>query len=134
MIYLDTSAMVKLIVAETESNALRDWLTAHSDENLVTSALGRIELMRTAARSELLGATNRARRLLDVLDIMPISDDVVTLAERVGSNALRSLDAIHLASASLIARELTAVVAYDRRLLDGCDALGLPNASPRPPL
>jgi uncharacterized protein with PIN domain len=51
VIYLDTSAMVKLVTAEQESPALINWLNAHPDEHLATSAIGHIELIRAATRA-----------------------------------------------------------------------------------
>jgi predicted nucleic acid-binding protein len=64
------------------------------------------------------------------LDILPLTEAVITLAETIGPATLRSLDAIHLAAAAQIRRELTAFVTYDHRLLDGCRDVGLATASP----
>lgn len=130
MIYLDTSAMVKLVVHEAETSVLVGWLRERPDEPVVTSALGRVELMRAAARDGSPGVRERARDLLDGLDILPLTDAVIALAESIGPPSLRSLDAIHLASAGQIRKELTAVVAYDQRLIEGCLALGYPTSSP----
>jgi predicted nucleic acid-binding protein len=130
VIYIDTSAMTKLIAEETESSALIDWITARNDEPFVTSALGRVELMRTAARDGTPGIVERALHLLDGLDTLPISDKVIALAETIGPATLRSLDAIHLACAAQIRSELTAFVAYDARLLEGCRSIDLPTAAP----
>ncbi len=130
MIYLDTSAMAKLIVQEVETAALVEWLGQRPDETAVTSALGRVELMRMAAGDGGEGVVERAGDLLDGVDIVPISDEVVSVAETIAPATLRSLDAIHLASIAQIHTELTAVIAYDQRLLDGCVALGYPTISP----
>ena len=130
MIYLDTSAMVKLVVQEAESSALIDWIAQCGDEPFVTSALGRVELMRTAIRDGTPGVVERAGQLLAGLDTIPMTDRVTILAETIGPAALRSLDAIHLASAVQIRSELTVFVAYDTRLLDGCRAIDLPTAAP----
>lgn len=130
MIYIDTSAMTKLLVEEPESSALINWIQERSDEPFVTSALGRVELMRTATRDGMPGIVERARHLLDGLDILPITDKVIALAETVGPATLRSLDAIHLASAAQIRSELMAFVAYDARLLHGCRSIDLPTATP----
>ncbi len=86
--------------------------------------------MRTAARDGTPGIVERARQLLDGLDVLPITDKVIDLAETIGPATLRSLDAIHLASAAQIRSELTVFVAYDARLLDGCRSLDLPAATP----
>lgn len=130
MIYIDTSAMTKLLVAEAESPALIDWIGERGDEPFVTSALGRVELMRTAARDGSPGIVERALHLLDGLDILPITGNVIAVAETIGPATLRSLDAIHLASAAQIRSELTAFVAYDARLLAGCQAIDIPTAAP----
>ncbi|OHT95587.1 VapC toxin family PIN domain ribonuclease [Mycobacteroides chelonae] len=132
MIYLDTSAMAKLLISESETPDLQTWLTEQrrQGEQAATSALGRIELLRTAARHGQPGLRERALHLLDGLDILPITAAVIALAETIGPPTLRSLDAIHLASSSQIAEELTVFVAYDTRLLDGAKAVGFPTRSP----
>ncbi len=132
MIYLDTSALAKLLIAEPETPELQTWLTAQSGqgEYAVTSALGRVELMRVVARYGEPGLADRARYLLDGLDILPLAEPVIALAETIGPPTLRSLDAIHLAAAAHIERELAVFVTYDHRLLDGCREVGLASASP----
>lgn len=132
MIYIDTSALTKLLIAERETPELQAWLATQSDrgEFAATSALGRVELMRVVARYGEPGQSERARYLLDGLDILPLTEPVIALAETVGPPTLRSLDAIHLASAAQIEQELTAFVTYDHRLLEGCREVGLATASP----
>lgn len=132
MIYLDTSALTKLLIAEPETPELQRWLTAQSDqgEYTATSALSRVELMRVVARYGEPGQAERARYLLDGLDILPLTERVITLAETIGPATLRSLNAIHLAAAAQNRRELTAFVTYDHRLLAGCHDVGLLTASP----
>jgi uncharacterized protein len=132
VIYVDTSALTKLLIAEPETPKLRTWLAAQSGqgEYAVTSALGRVELMRVVARYGEPGQAERARYLLDGLDIVPLTEPVIALAETIGPATLRSLAAIHLAAAAQIKRELTAFVTYDRRLLDGCREVGIATASP----
>ena len=132
MIYMDTSALTKLLIAEPETPELRTWLTAQIDagESAAASALGRVELMRTVARYGDTGQADRARYLLDGLDILPLTESMMTLAESIGPATLRSLDAIHLAAAAYFEQELTAVVTYDHRLLNGCRDIGLTTASP----
>jgi len=132
VIYLETSALTKLLVAEPETPELRKWLATQTDkgEYTVTSALSRVELMRVVARYGQPGQAERARYLLDGLDILPITEPVIVLAETIGPAALRCLDAIHLAAAAQIQQELRAFVTYDHRLVDGCREVGLPTASP----
>lgn len=131
MIYMDTSALVKLIVQEPESAALRRWLADAEDHDHVTSAVGRIELMRTALRGGDTEIVANAQRILDEdLDIIAVTDEVVEMAETIGPESLRSLDAIHLATAAQLGDALTAVVAYDHRLIEGCRDLDYPIESP----
>lgn len=131
MIYMDTSALVKLIVQEAESADLRQWLADAEDRDHLTSALGRIELMRTARRSGDAEIVANAQRILSQhLDILAVTDEVIEMAETIGPDSLRSLDAIHLASAAQLGDALTAVVAYDNRLIEGCRNLDYPVQSP----
>ena len=132
MIYMDTSALTKLLISEPETPELRTWLTAQIDQgdSAATSALGRVELMRTVARYGNSGHSDRARYLLDGLDILPLTEPVMTLAESIGPATLRSLDAIHLAAAAYFKQQLTTFVTYDHRLLEGCRNIGLTTASP----
>jgi uncharacterized protein len=129
---MDTSALTKLLIAEPETPELQAWLTTQIDqgENAATSAVTRVELMRVVARYGEPGQAERARYLLDGLDILPLTEPVIALAETIGPATLRSLDAIHLAAAAHIKRELTAFVTYDHHLLDGCREVGLATASP----
>ena len=132
MIYMDTSALTKLLIAEPETPELRNWLTSQIDQgdSAATSALGRVELMRTVARYGDISQADRARYLLDGLDILPLTEPMMTRAESIGPATLRSLDAIHLAAAAYFDQELTAFVTYDHRLLNGCRDIGLTTASP----
>ena len=132
MIYMDTSALTKLLIAEPETPELRNWLTSQIDQgdSAATSALGRVELMRTVARYGDISQADRARYLLDGLDILPLTEPMMSLAESIGPATLRSLDAIHLAAAAYFDQELTAFVTYDHRLLNGCCDIGLTTASP----
>ena len=132
MIYMDTSALTKLLIAEPETPELRNWLTSQIDQgdSAATSALGRVELMRTVARYGDISQADRARYLLDGLDILPLTEPMMSLAESIGPATLRSLDAINLAAAAYFDQELTAFVTYDHRLLNGCRDIGLTTASP----
>lgn len=124
MIYLDSSAVLKLVRAEDETPALRDWLVARPDEPLVTSELGRVEVLRAALRSgERVAST--ARLALGDLDLVPLDRPVQDLASTIGGPVLRTLDALHLASAVLLRDHLTAFVAYDHRLADAARTEGL---------
>lgn len=127
MIYLDSCAIVKLIVAEPESKALRGFLADRSLELPVTSALARVEVARAVRGS---GAEATAVAVLDSLDQMPLVEPLLDDAASVGGPAVRSLDAIHLASAVALEDGLTAFVTYDKRLGAAAAAAGLPLYSP----
>lgn len=128
MIYLDSSALLKLIFEEDESSELERWLVARN-RPVVSSELARVEVMRACRRLDD-GALPEARRLLGQLDLVPLAGTVIDAASELGDPLLRSLDAIHLASALSIRDDLSAVVAYDRRLSAAVDAAGLPSVSP----
>lgn len=83
---MDTSALTKLLISEPETTELRTWLTAQSGqgEDAATSTLGRVESMRVVARYGQPGQTERARYLLDGLDILPLTEPVIGLAETIG--------------------------------------------------
>lgn len=129
MIYLDSSAILKLVRAEAETEALREWLTVRHDEPLITSELGRVEVLR-AARRVGARAQAEARVLLGDLDLVPLDQAVQDLAADIGDSSLRSLDALHLASAVLLREYLTALVVYDHRLAGAAESEGLTVAAP----
>ena len=129
MIYLDSSALLKLLYDEAESAALADWLTARTGTPLVSSVLAKVEVARACRRIN--PATLReAAALLAGLDLIPFSGTVIDQAADVGETMPRSLDAIHLASALSIQTELTAFIAYDHRLADAASTAGLELLAP----
>jgi hypothetical protein len=130
MIYLDTSALVKLIRREPESDALADWLDARPSALWVSSTLVEVELPRALRRTDpaLLADVPATVARVARYEI----DEVVRAAAAAFPDPnLRSLDAIHLATARGIFRgQLTAFVTYDLRLLAAAEASDLPSASP----
>lgn len=128
MIYLDSSAVVKLARQEAETDALRAWLAANP-KPLAASALVRTEAARALARSEP-AALPVLRAVLALLHQKPITDAVLDAAAVLPGQDLRSLDAIHLATAVALAPVLTWFVAYDKRLVREARARGLPVATP----
>lgn len=127
MHYFDTSALAKLVLVEPESDALVQYRSA--TQKNVASELVRTELTRAVARID----PSRSRQVTELvrrIDLIPVSTNVLIDAGRLSPVSLRSLDAIHLASALLLRDELDAFVAYDDRLLEAASALGLPVASP----
>ena len=129
MIYLDSSALVKLILEESESRPLARWLAERADFALVSSAIHRTEVPRAIWRANP-SALPRSLRQVRGVEKIGLSTDVLDSAAAVPPQSLRSLDAIHLASALSVRRELTAFVAYDKQLLAAAKDVGLPTASP----
>jgi predicted nucleic acid-binding protein len=111
--YVDSSALVKLAVREPESAALRHYLVRRRP--LVSSALARTEVVRALLP---LGpdAVQRGRQVLARVDLLRINDRVLDAAGLLVPPELRSLDAIHLASAEQLGSDLRAFVTYDERL------------------
>ena len=132
MIYLDSCALVKLVSPAPETVALEKYLRGHADQRHVASALVRTEVRRALRRIEapakLLGT---ADKLLAAVITIAVGDDLLDAAGQLTEPGLRSLDAIHLATAQSLGPALTAFVTYDRRLLNAADRAGLPTAAPR---
>jgi predicted nucleic acid-binding protein len=126
--YLDSSAIVKLAVAEPESAALRRYL--HRRRTLVSSALARAEVARALLP---LGeqAVRRGQEVLGRLQLIRISDRTLTAAGALLPAELRTLDAIHLATALELGRDLAQVVTYDERLRAAAVSVGCAVAAPR---
>jgi predicted nucleic acid-binding protein len=129
VIYLDSSALLKLLFQEVESDALTDWLALRAGVPTVSSELAKVEVLRACRRidPEALAA---ARSLLGQLDLVPLTGAVVELAGDLEGPTLRSLDALHLASALLLGADVGAFVAYDQRLVDSAAAAGLQTHQP----
>jgi predicted nucleic acid-binding protein len=127
-LYLDTSALAKLLVQEDETQALRGYLRERSTMRRVACGLVRTELRRAALRTspELLPA---AERLLASLALVRVDDALLDTAGTLGPGVVRSLDAIHLAAALRVA-PVTALITYDVRMQQAAETLGLPLAAP----
>lgn len=123
-LYLDSSALVKLVKREVESDALRRFLRRSSDRP-VTSTLARVEVVRAVAAGGP-AVVSHARRQLARIDQIncdrELLDEAATL---MPERALRSLDAIHLAAATSVGSALRSVVTYDRRMQDAASSLGV---------
>ncbi|MGD0273917.1 MAG: type II toxin-antitoxin system VapC family toxin [Gaiellaceae bacterium] len=125
--YVDSSALVKLAIPEPESDALRAELERW--ERHVSSALARVELVRACARVDV-KARRIAEQIVNALDLIALDDRVLEDASLLGPLDLRSLDAIHLASALLLGDALGVAIAYDDRLVEAMSAAGIPTATP----
>ena len=128
MVYLDSSALVKLVVVEPESSALRRYLAAEPER--ASCALARVEVIR-AVRLHGPSTVSRAQRLLQRLNLVEVDDELLEAAAALDPRILRSLDTIHVAAAQLLGEELTAVVTYDRRMAAAAQLLDLTVAAPR---
>lgn len=132
MIYLDSTAIVKLIREETETVALAAWLGARQNQPLVASVLVDVEVPRALRRSQP-AALGAVAGFLARLHRIELDESVRATAAAYAQPQLRSLDAIHLATADgLVAsgRAMHAFVTYDKRLFAAAAALGLPTAAP----
>ena len=134
-VYFDSSALIKRVVEEPESDALEQAFDEYIADGavIVSSSLAWIEVSR-ALRGRFVGGahdiatTEAIESALSGVAERFITDDVIGLARRTGSAALRTLDAIHLASAILL--DVNVVVAYDARLIDACRRNGLTVVTP----
>lgn len=128
-LYVDTSAFLKLVVAEADSGALRTWVE-RINEDLVASDLLRAEALR-AARRHSPAALAQARILLDGLTLVAVSTDICERAAELDPSILRTLDALHLATALTLGDQLRCVLTYEDRLTSACTAHGIPVIAPR---
>ena len=125
--YLDTSAFLKLITAEDESAAMRRWFLSH--DSVWSSQLLHTEALRAGARLGI-GADVIEIALETVSLVLP-SVATFFVAGQLRPTSLRSLDALHLATAMEIGDDLEGVVAYDERLTDAARAASLVVLAPR---
>ena len=121
MIYLDSTAVVKFVHAESESQALRDWLDERADTGWTSSTLVEVESFRALARH----APEVVARLHPALDLIDLDPSMHILAQGLRPVTVRSLDAIHLGTALSIRSRLTSFVTYDKRLADAATGAGL---------
>lgn len=126
--YLDASAIVKLVVREPESTALRRHLSRR--QPLVSSALARTEVARALLPSGP-EALARGEEVLRRIQLLRVNDRVLTDAGQLEPPELRSLDAIHLASVRQLGVSVRQIVTYDERMADAGTAAGWLVAAPR---
>jgi predicted nucleic acid-binding protein len=128
--YVDTSAVLKLLVEETNSKAFAAFYDSNTNASWVSSTLLRVEVMRAVTRA-MPALIPDARDLLLAFDYISMDDDAVDAAMIEPDRMLRSLDAIHLATARILGPELDAVITYDDRFASAAGDAGMTVASPR---
>jgi predicted nucleic acid-binding protein len=126
LLYVDASALVKLVQTEMETEALRSELRRWP--NHVTSVVGALELQRVLRRAG--RPVTDADPVVKNITLIAFDDTVRASAGSIGSPLLRTLDAIHLATALSLGRELGALVSYDARLNADAAAAGVSVLAP----
>jgi predicted nucleic acid-binding protein len=128
VLYLDSSAIVKLVVPEPESRSLAAAIDGKPD--VVSSVLSRVEVLRAIQRS---GAgspvAERAEAIFGRIALVRLEEPILRDAAAMGPTELRTLDAIHLATALTISPD--ALITYDARLGKAARAAGLTVEAPR---
>jgi hypothetical protein len=125
--YLDSSALVKLVVPEPESRALVAFIGAWPKR--VSSRLAQVELLRAVRRCPP-DLVTRTRRVLATLTLREVDGSVAEAAGLRDPPSMRSLDAIHLATAMMLGDSLGVFVAYDARMQEAARAAGLEVSAP----
>jgi uncharacterized protein len=129
-LYLDSSALVKLVVREAESTALRTYLAERRSDARMAAALARTEVVRAVAMHRSIEVVETARSIIARLHLVPLNNRLLDAAATKLPPELRTLDAIHLAAA-MTAPDLRAIVTYDKRLADAAATAGLAVVAPK---
>lgn len=127
--YVDTSALVKLVAAERETAALREWIAGTPTAVLVTSDLARTELLRAVRRTAPAAAV-AASRVLEAMIVTTLPTDAFRRAALMDPPELRTLDALHLACALRLGDDLEALITYDERLSTAARTAGVAVLAP----
>jgi predicted nucleic acid-binding protein len=134
LVYLDSSALLKRVLDEPNSAALKDRVEEleNGEHELLTSTLAWIEVTRALkTRAERLSVDSPVdfdAQALAGITGFPISYEIVSLARRIGPRSLRSLDSIHCATATLV--DASVLLTYDQRLAKAAAEIGLLVESP----
>jgi uncharacterized protein len=132
ILYLDSSALVKMVVPEAESSALLRSLQSWTVR--VTSELARVEVVRAVRRAAKDDAVEvverRAEAVLAGLHLLQMDDEILERAGRLEPRTLRAGDAIHLASALSLGADLGAMAIYDAALARAAQASGVEVVAP----
>ena len=127
IVYLDSSAIVKLVLAESESVILRRHVLRY--QSWISSALAQVEVMRAVmARSP--SMADQAELTLGQMTFIDLDEALIRQASTLPPAVLRALDAIHIASALALGDALEVLVTYDRRMAEAATSLGIPVAAP----
>ena len=128
-IYIDSSAILKFIIKEAESEAV----VSISRARFITSELSRVEVKRAILRYEP-SAIKVAENILDNFNYVKIDSQTLVQAERLPERInLRALDAIHIAVASKMALKINSILTYDKQMAKAAKALGFEVLSPTKP-
>jgi uncharacterized protein len=127
LIYLDASALVTLLARRTYAKELREFLDSRPVMPMATSTLGFVETVRTMDRIG--DYPDLMRDLVNGFTEILLTEEVRDAAAHL-PGALRTLDAIHVASAQVLGDSLDMLVTYDKRMLDVARAEGLPAEAP----
>lgn len=132
MIYFDSSAIIRLLVeGESYREELLEYVRPRLGEQAVTSVIGYVEVSRALIRLDVDAETQRlAATVLGDFKLVALTDEVRRAASTMPGKVLRSLDALHVASAQQLGALLDVLVTYDHRMIDAARALGLPVTSP----
>lgn len=129
LVYLDSSSLVKLVVREEGTEELRVWIALHP--SVVSSALAVTEVRRAVGRlSNRRSLSDRARLVLDGVALLAVDIAILEEAASLRPTALRTLDAIHIASALSLGTDLLAFVTHDDRQAAAARRAGLPVTTP----
>jgi predicted nucleic acid-binding protein len=125
--YVDTSALVKTVILEPETDALRAWLAP--DPTLVSSGLITVEAPRAVGIADP-AALPALSRAIATLTLITVDDGLLASAAGLDPPSMRSLDAIHLASALLLGDDLGGILTYDQRMAGAATTRGITVAAP----
>ncbi|GAA2356691.1 type II toxin-antitoxin system VapC family toxin [Saccharopolyspora halophila] len=128
MIYFDSSALIKMIAPEPESEALSQWIRNNWEQQRVTSALSKVDVLRTF-RDVGPAAEDLASIVVSKLESLPVRQDVLDTASELEAD-LTLVEAVHLASACGVRDQPVTYVSYDPTLLAAAQDAGLATASP----
>lgn len=124
--YLDSSAILKLIIKEAESDSLRKFINT----KVITSAISRVEVIRTLSLNDE-SLIIAGQMVLEKFELMPLSRPILTIAENFSSQiTLRSLDALQVASVIFLSPMVKSLITYDKNMIKNAKALGISVVSP----